>query len=651
VTTSRQKAGKGSSPQKHKTGKPAATEISLLSFALHVIAGAALFYFLQSIQVIGSQWSGSVSVFFTLLCGILGGVGTLPFFKKVAHQVAIWSLPLLILHVLLNVALTYQWMERSEALVFLAKGLTFPLGILWYFILKYKAESQAEPSTAGEYSVKQVFSGITPKVVAILILMISSTLIFYRLGYFDIWEDENLVINAAKGVYEQGIDYLDTGYDRAWLHTLLCAGVFEVFGVSEFTGRLPSAIFGLLFVIACFVVFARWYGLAWIALLIPIICLMNDRFLLLFRYMRMYAILIPLFLIGVYVIHKTIKAFQDSTLVHDDRKRFSRSTVLLAVLAIAFMPLLIHIHKLSAILLPVFGLFIVYQVLQRPTKGQLRLLYIVSGLGVILLLLTFVAELEALKMFRAVTKRILAPQTPMPAYFEFMLGNGLPVNSTLMILLAGLGLIPSKVTSSVRHLVVFNYLLITMALVSMVFLISNEGRDYRYIAHIVPFVVCTLLLVVYQIGKVVWKKSYPWLLMIVLGISSLDLIQDYERIYIRHPWAPRYSAVYKTLKDNFKPGDALFAQNIKTYYLDPEALAGDKYYKISKKEGYAFAQFSLDLREARHGWIMWELHKSHHWPKDILAYIYKHFKPYHTQQTDDLGVALYYFDETMLPPE
>jgi hypothetical protein len=502
---------------------------------------------------------------------------------------------------------------------------------VWYFILKYKAEDIGAPDASGEYKLSNVYQGLLPKITGGVILAVCAFLFFYRLGYYDIWEDENLVINAAKGIYDQGFSYLKDGYDRAWLHTAMITGVFKVMGISEFAGRLPSAIFGVVFVLACFYVFARWYGMTALALLIPITCLMNDRFLILFRYMRMYAVLIPLFLIGAYLIHRVIKSFQ----VTSDG-------------SLLFLPLLAHIHKLSMILLPAFGLFILIQALIQRTKSQLRLLYIVSAAVVVMLILTFPLQFEPLRMFRQVANRIFSPPTPMPAYFEYMLGNAFPMNSTLMVLIAGLGLIASRISYPIRALLIFNYLLISIALVSMVYLITAEGRDYRYIAHLVPFVVCTVLLSMTYIGKAIRKETYPWVMILVFVISSLDLMQDYGRVYVKHPWAPRYSEVYKTLTDHFKPGDALFAQNVKTYYLDPVALAGDHYYKISKRSDYSREQFVKDVREAGHGWVMWELHKSHHWSEDILKYIYTHFKPYHNQNLDDLGVALFYFDETMI---
>jgi hypothetical protein len=167
----------------------------------------------------------------------------------------------------------------------------------------------------------------------------------------------------------------------------------------------------------------------------------------------------------------------------------------------------------------------------------------------------------------------------------------------------------------------------------------------------VPFVVGTLLVVLFYVGQVFGKKTYPWILILVFLLSTAQFVQDYKRVYVKHPWAPSYSVVYQSLKDRYKPGDALFAQNIKSYYLDPVALSGEHYHKISKRSEYNLNQFISDTQIEGHGWVMWELHKSHHWSRDIMEYIYKNFKPIHSQHLDDLGVALFYYDETMIPQD
>lgn len=617
-----------------------------LSMAMHALLGGLAFYFLHPILALKPAYQASSVYLFSLLCAVLAGFGASGFFKKFTPQIAVALVPLIIVQVLINVMLTYGWMESSSILQFIANTMTIPLGIVLYFILKYQSTATASVDLFRGYPIKEVFAERLPKIAALLIVIVAGFLIFYRLGYFDIWEDENLVINAAVGVYEQGFSYLKDGYDRAWSHTIMCTGIFEVFGVSEFTGRLPSAIFGLAFVIICFYVFARWYGLVWLALLIPLICLMNDRFLILFRYMRMYAVLIPVFLLCVYLIMLAIDRIQQP-LVDDGTERKTNQW-LYPALALLSLPLLAHLHKLAMIVLPVFGLYIVYLVLQKPTKSKLRVLWAVLAGTLVMLVLTFVVQLDSFRMFRQVATRIFSPHTPMTAYFEYMFQNGLPVNSTLLFLLGGLGLLSSKISNAFKSLLVVNYLFITIATVAMVYLIGAEGRDYRYIAHIVPFVVCTVLVSVYAYSKLVWRQSYPWTLIALFFIAALQLGNNYDRVYVRHPWSPRYSVVYKTLEDQYKPGDALFATNIKTYYLDAVALAGEHYHKVPKKKSYTLDQLKTDTQIEGHGWFLWERHKTHQLREDVVQYIYKNFKPVHNSRMDDLGVELFYFDESMI---
>ncbi len=648
MASKQNKTSKGISVQKPKVHSPTGIQsVNLLTIALHGLLGGLAYFFLHPILAFNTVNSESLMLLMTVLSVGLAAFGATGLFKQHVDRIILATIPLIILHVLANVMLTYGWLEASGILVFLANALTIPLAIPVYFILKYKSVAPDPDNTLQGYTIAKVFAGIGPKVGALLILGISAFLIFYRLGYYDIWEDENLVINAAVGVYEQGFSYLKEGYDRAWLHTIMCAGVFEIFGVSEFTGRLPSAIFGIAFVLICFYVFARWYGMAWLALLIPLVCLMNDRFLILFRYMRMYALLIPLFLICVYVISRAISKMQQGS-EDEAQQHMNKRNWIYVALAMLSLPLLAHVHKLSMIVLPVFGLLILYLVILHRTKTQVRMLWAALAGMVIILILTFGLQLDSLRMFRQVAVKIFSPHTPLTAYFEYMFENGLPLNSTFMFLLGGIGLLGSKVTRTMKTLLILNYLFIAIAVVAMVYLIGNEGRDYRYIAHIVPFVVCTQLIAVHYYTKALWKGSYPWAMIVVFLVSTLQLVDGYGRVYERHPWAPRYSTVYATLREQYKPGDALFATNIKTYYLDAAALAGTHYHKVPKKKGYSLEQLKSDIRLEGHGWFLWELHKTQQIRDEVIQYIYQNFKPVHNSRLDDLGVELFYFDESMI---
>lgn len=617
-----------------------------LNTFLYGAAGIVIHLVLSGILVFQTSISTSAVFPFAVLSGVIGAAGTTGFFKKNIITVTWVAMVLVVLHITVNLTLTYEWVQNNSLFSLIANAMTIPLGVLWFFILKVRSEKEVSVEYA--YSFEEVFKGITPKIGAAIVIIISATLIFYRLGFYDIWEDENLVINAALGIQENGADYLKDGYKRTWLHSMLIAGVFEIFGDSEYTARLPSALFGIGFVLTCFYVFSRWFGIWILALLIPLLCLMNDRFLILFRYIRMYALLIPIFLAGAFIIYRTVTLKQENTGYLKGKFLQHLPVILSGVLCVAFGLLLAHLHKLSMLILPVFFVFILIYAFHRRSKEAMNTVLFFAGIGLILAFMTFILKMDELRMFRQVTERILTPHQSFPAYFGFMFENGLPVNSTIMTLIAGLGLMNPKSSLPVRFSLILSYLMVIIGLVSMVYLVAGEGRDYRYIAHIVPFLAGIVLLTWYKTGESLMRGAGKWLAIIVLMISSIHLVHDYERVYVRHPWAPSYTIVYSTLKEKYQPGEALFAQNIKSYYLDPEALTGNRYHKLPRNKEYTLEQLKLDFKAAQRGWLVWDQHKSYHWREDVLRYIYSNFQHVHGGQLDDMGVELFYFNESMI---
>ena len=618
-----------------------------MAILLFGLGGFIVAYVTQAALLYDPQSNPSGRQIISLLCGALAAWGATSSFRNNSKGIALASFVLLIAHIFSNMVIQYCLTYDISLWSITAFWFTLPLGVVWFSLIRHHVSKNPDRNFAFKFSAKETFQKPITRIVGILLLLICSFLFFYRLGYFDIWEDENLVINAAKGVYEQGFGYLKEGYSRAWVHTVLCAGVFKVAGISELTGRFPSAVFGVLFVLVCYLLFSRWYGLAWLALFIPVICIMNDRFLILFRYMRMYALLIPLFVTGVYILYRTVNHLwppkEVDTVLIPDKKKW-----ILVALSGVFLLLLAHLHKLSMILLPVFGLYVAYLTIVQRNKKQVKFLLGAAGLLVVVLFLAFVVKIDTLKLFPQALTRITTPHRPFPDYFEYMLGNALPTNSTVMVLVAGLGLVGPGVARPVRSVLMLTYLFITLALIAMVYLIANEGRDYRYVAHMIPFVVGAVLYISYRMGNVLWQKSYPWSIVLIFGIAAFQLVDQYKKVYVRHPWAPFYSKVYSSLVERYQPGDALFSHVIKTYYLDPVELAGEHYYKVPRRKEYTMDQFMTDLRKEGHGWITWEVHKAHHWKPEIVEYVYRNFKHIHGGNIDDLGVELFYFDESMI---
>ncbi|MFQ6088156.1 MAG: glycosyltransferase family 39 protein, partial [Candidatus Methanofastidiosia archaeon] len=75
-----------------------------------------------------------------------------------------------------------------------------------------------------------------------------------NLGYLSFWTDEYSHVFAALGILEVGKPQLPNGklYWRAILNTLFVSLSFKLFGISEFSARFSSAIFGALSILVCY---------------------------------------------------------------------------------------------------------------------------------------------------------------------------------------------------------------------------------------------------------------------------------------------------------------------------------------------------------------------------------------------------------------
>ncbi|MCP4602313.1 MAG: glycosyltransferase family 39 protein, partial [Proteobacteria bacterium] len=153
-------------------------------------------------------------------------------------------------------------------------------------------------------------------------VLCGSFCIFYRLGYQDFRNDEYHQLSAAKGfletrTFKQWIWYKDKEwnfnpkrkghtYTRAWPHTVLIAASFKLFGVSEWSARLPSALLGVVFYFMLYFISRYLWDDRWRALLITLVFSFNLHTLELFRQTRMYAPLLVLGLLCFYLIFSSL---------------------------------------------------------------------------------------------------------------------------------------------------------------------------------------------------------------------------------------------------------------------------------------------------------------------------------------------------------
>ncbi len=199
--------------------------------------------------------------------------------------------------------------------------------------------------------------------IVVVLVILNGVALFYKLGNEEFKEDEFQVISSAAGFMHTGEfsswNWIEeeTGnpYARAWPHTFLIAQAFKILGISEFSGRIVSVLGGLVFII-CLYFFARFFTNRKIALLALFSVSLFPAYLGLFRYARMYALLLPMFLILTYCIYR---ALTGDWLIKTGIKRLDEFVgkfinfdyrFLLASIPILYLTYLIHVNSLIIVL-------------------------------------------------------------------------------------------------------------------------------------------------------------------------------------------------------------------------------------------------------------------------------------------------------------
>lgn len=611
--------------------------------ALALLAGGLCSALLPRLQFIGIVEPAFTWLFSLSMAAFVFGLTSVAGKRFAANS----SFALLIAFVAVlfaNMGMQFKWIDPNPIAVFLGVWLVIPVGLVWAVSLAQRDHDAGD--TEVQESIWVTFRQPGYLIPFVLILALGAFLVFYRLGYYNFWEDEGLMINAAIGIRDQGMTYLKEGYSRGWIDTWMISKSLVLFGESEWSARLPSACFGILFILASVYVFYKWFRLPWVAFLVPLLCLLTDEFLLLFRYARMYAPLIPVFLVGIYLTQRFIASPLDDKHAIKWIPRISGFNLAFGIGALGSLVLAIHFHSLAAVaFLAAYCLTGIMTLTTRLKKYKV-LLAGVTGFALLVFILAQ-AGVPGFKLIPQAIRRLMREDQPEMAYYQFLFNNGLPANVTLMAFIAGAGLFfHSKWDRAKKIVFGFMYLIVVLALVFMVYLMADEGRDYRYISHIVPFVMGIQLLVLYYSGKgALPGQKGLLLLMIPMIYTAITFSREYKEIYVRHPWAPWYSVAYKEIREGYKPGEAILYQHMKTYYLDPEALAGEKAIKLGRRKEMTLEQFKGLFRQEKSGWIVFDTHKSYHLDREILNFIVRHARKIHGTGIDETGVEVFYFQQ------
>jgi 4-amino-4-deoxy-L-arabinose transferase-like glycosyltransferase len=318
------------------------------------------------------------------------------------------------------------------------------------------------------YWLIQVTDRLTPKSTLVIIVALTAIgfyLRFNNLGDRSFWYDEAITSYAAIGLLDHGTPVMPSGeaYTRALLNTYLIALSFKTLGISEFSARIVSVIFGTL-IIPLVYLLGKEFKSKRVGLIAALLITFSAFEILWAREARMYAQFQFFYLLTVYLFYISLKK--------DNYKLFLFS-------GISFI-LAWYSHRLSLCFVPVAVTYILLCKRKEFLKNKyfIYATFGILGLAFVYMALTGKTPFDYLSS----TVQRWAQHTALHYVFAFVL-------STLLILVAinsaiSLILWKFKIHRDRAHL----YFMLNF-FIPFIFLSLYPWRYYRYAFFIFPFLV------------------------------------------------------------------------------------------------------------------------------------------------------------------
>lgn len=488
------------------------------------------------------------------------------------------------------------------------------------------------------------------------IIVMGAALRIYQVGSTDFVGDEFQVINAAAGFLYTGDfyrwDWIDKEpfclekvescyYDRAWPHTLLVALSFGTFGVSEFSARLPSVAFGVLTILISYFVSLYFTKNKLASLFLALLVSISPAYISLSRYVRMYIVLLPLFLLLTYLGIRTLsESFIPKSfgIIGNLLKKLLPIHWPLAGLALILLVVNYYIHINSLVIVPALMLFsfLAIALVKKRERYKWIIIATISFVGFLLVAILLMLGVAPHQYFLTFFEKNNT------AYFNHMFSFpfGMPITFFLVII--------ASITAFLkRQLQILSLAgIVFFGLIFFIF-IADRYAAFVYTSHLTLLVI--ILSVVGLITLLSRLNRFAQIAMVfsiglfMLFTVSLDTGNRYHQ-----QGSSLHSQAYQIIEDNYDYGqDTLFLQYGRLYYL--RDLTKAKRVSMMSNQQYAYEQFLIDIYEARNGWVAWETGKSYHLQPAIIDFIDSNLEKVHGEGIDLTRVEVYKFDESMLP--
>jgi hypothetical protein len=493
-------------------------------------------------------------------------------------------------------------------------------------------------------------------ILLLAVVIVGLGLRVYSLGQDNFQGDEFQVMGSAYGYYQTGQfccwDWTqescgDTLYLRAWPHTWLVAQSFQIFGFSEWSARLPSAIFGTLLICLAYFLASHATKDRRVGLLLSMVVAFNPFLIELSRYTRMYILFIPIFLAGSYLFYLGLNrrspwSFKDNSIWQRFFNLFNFDfRFLLAGLFLLYLSYLLQVVTLLAGV-GIF-LFIVSQAFYTKEKRYRHLLLVmVSILGLLAIL-----KLAGVDFFKS--HFIVWRSQFHWRYFSILFSYPFSALLTGTIILVNLPSLIKK--ESTRYFLI-------LSLVALIFFIffSNRYISPVYISNYLPiawfFVSCSLVWAYDQIvtkdirGERGIRGEKKWFLVVflILVCFSLSLAGQQRAFFGKEKNMVEYKKAYQQIEREAQNGDLLLGQYLRVNYLRDR----QKFKIISLLSGrrYSFVDFIEQISKNSRIWVVWQSGKSYHLRPKIKEFVQRHFQKIYGEETNYADTEIYFLEKS-----
>ena len=481
--------------------------------------------------------------------------------------------------------------------------------------------------------------------IVLLTAVLAAAYYYYQRGIVDndFSNDEFQVIDTAYGYLQTGHfkkwDFC-TGelsrreYLRAFPHTWLVSKAISWLGMSEWSTRLVSVLFGVLSILLVYFIAEFFIRDRLLSLLLTSALVLQPGLSVLFRITRMYSMLVPCFLVLFFCVHKVIVAISSDGIGTFRRPR----RLLLLVVTVLSTGLCAAIHINSLIVFPAtFFLVLLLGFVTDKTVFR-RIALAAAIVGVVLVVVSL--KLGFHKIF---TNHMSLFGSSNTNYFQdlFRFPLGISVGAAICLLSVLTALMSKKQT-----VIVNTFSLFSISLVGGLFFVFVADRYYafKYISFLVPI---SIIWIFYSVRLVVrlqgsrWKKYFLYLLV----SANVLLLLPNQKHSFRNA---SFQTVYSTIRKNYEPQkkELIAGLFLRCYYLKG---IGNKaaLFPFKKDKKTSYREFVKTISKFPSGWITWEAKKRNHVDPRVIKMASTCFRKLHGTGVDRTKIDLYYYDQDM----